>query len=133
MKRMLGAVAILVAAFGVTTWWALESDGVAAVETVAADGTVRVTHVWYSETNGELWLEAGSPENGWFQDVQQNPSLTLTIDGRSVRYMARPIVDPSGHPRIRSLMREKYGFRDWWVNLIADTSSSMAVRLAPCC
>ena len=131
VKRILGAVAILAVAFGVTTWWALESDDVAIVETRTADGTARVTHVWYSETNGALWLEAGTPENGWFRDVLQNPALNLTIDGRLTRYVADPIVDPSGHQRIRSLMREKYGFRDRWVNLIVDTSRSVAVRLIP--
>jgi len=128
---MLGVVTILVAAFGVTTWWALESDGVAVVETHAADGSIRATHVWYCETDGDLWLEAGSPENGWFQDVQQNPALTLSIEGRSARYVARTIVDPTGHQRIRSLIRDKYGIRDRWINLIVDTSRSVAVQLLP--
>ena len=128
---MLVVVATLVASFGAATWWALESGGVAVVETHALDGAVRVTHGWYSEPNGELWLEAGSPENGWFQDVQHNPALTLRVDGHPVRYVARPVADPSAHRRIRSLIREKYGYRDRWVGLIVDTSRSVAVQLLP--
>ncbi len=131
MKLMLMVVATLVAAFGATTWWALESGGVAVIETRTAEGTVRSTHVWYSEPNEELWLEAGAPGNPWFQDVQQNPVVTFTANGRSVRYVAQPVDHPSGHTRIRALIRDKYGFRDRWVGLIVDTSRSVAVQLFP--
>jgi hypothetical protein len=131
VKPVIILVVTLVAAFGATTWWALESGGVAVIETRTPKGTVRSTHVWYTEPNKELWLEAGTPENAWFQDVQQNPVLTFRANGRSERYVARPIDDPSGHSRIRSLIREKYGFRDRWVGLVVDPSRSVAVRLLP--
>jgi hypothetical protein len=130
-KRALIAIAALALAFAATTWWALESGGVAVLGTRTPAGAVRSTHVWFAEPNGELWLEAGTPENAWFQDVQRDPALTFTADGRSSRYIAHPIDDPSGHSRIRALMREKYAFRDRWVGLIADTSRSLAVRLLP--
>jgi hypothetical protein len=39
--------------------------------------------------------------------------------------------DASGHSRIRSWIREKYGGRDRWVGLIVDTSRSVAVELHP--
>ena len=131
MKPVLMVVVTLVAAFGAITWWALESGGVAVIETRTPKGTVRSTHVWYTEPTKELWLEAGTPENGWFQDIQQNPVLTFRANRRSARYVARPVDDPSGHSRIRSLIREKYGFRDRWVGLVVDTSRSVAVRLLP--
>ena len=131
MKLILIVVATLIAAFGATTWWALESGGVAVIETRTPDGTVRSTHVWYAESNEELWLEAGTPENAWFQDIQRDPILVFQSDGRSTRYIARSVDDPSGHTRIRSLIREKYGLRDRWVDLIVDTSRSVAVMLLP--
>ena len=37
--------------------------------------------------------------------------------------------DSGSHERIRSLLREKYGLRDWWIGLLFDTSSSLAVEL----
>ena len=131
MKRVLIAVAALAAAFGASTWWALESEGVAVIETRTPEGGHRSTHVWYVEPNGELWLEAGTPENAWFQDVQRNSIVTFTSDGRSTRHVARPLDDPSGHSRIRSWIHEKYGFRDRWVGLIIDPSRSIAVQLHP--
>jgi hypothetical protein len=125
------AVATSGVAFCATAWWALESSGVAVIETHTRGGTVRSTHVWYAEPNGEPWLETGTPENAWFQDVQQNPALTFRANGRFARYLAQPVDDPSGHSRIRSIIREKYGFRDLWIELLVDTSRSVAVRLLP--
>ncbi len=131
MKPVLLVAATLVAAFGAATWWALESGGVAVIETRTPEGTVRSTPVWYTEPDEELWLEAGTPENAWFQDVQQNQVVTFRANGRSARYVARPVDHPSGHTRIRTLIRDKYGFRDRWVGLIVDTSRSVAVQLFP--
>lgn len=131
MKPALIAAAALVAAFVAVTWWALESGGVAVIETRTPEGGPRSTHVWYTEPDGELWLEAGTPENAWFRDVQADSALTFRADGRSARYVARVVDDPAGHARIRALIREKYGFRDRWVGLIVDTSRSVAVHLVP--
>ena len=129
MKPVLVGIAMLLAAFVATTWWALESGGVAVIETRTADDSVRFTHVWYTEPNGELWLEAGTPENSWFIDIQENPDVRFEANGRSARYIARPVEDLSSHDRIRSLIQAKYGFRDRWVGLVVDTSRSVAVRL----
>jgi hypothetical protein len=131
VKPAFASIAALAIAFGATTWWALESGGIAVVETRSPEGTVRSTHVWYVERGGELWLEAGSPENGWFRDVQNDPVLTFRADGNSARYVARPVEDSSTHQRVRSLVREKYGIRDRWIGLGVDASRSVAVRLLP--
>jgi len=131
LKLGLIALGVLLAAFVAVTWWALESGDVAIVSTGPVGDDRRTTRVWYAETDGEIWLEAGTPENGWFVDLRTHPELVLEIDGRSQRWRAFPIDDPSGHPRIRSLLREKYGVRDWWVGLLVDTSKSVAVRLSP--
>ena len=130
MKLVLISIPALFVALAGMTWWALESSGVAVIETQTPEGTTRSTHVWYAEANGELWLEAGAPENPWFRDVQQNAVLTFTADGRSARYFASADDDASGHDRIRSMLREKYGFRDRWVSLLVDPSRSLAVRLS---
>ncbi len=131
MKTVLIVAAALFAAFGATTWWALEAGGVAVIETQTPEGTTRSTHVWYSQLNEELWLEAGTPENPWFQDIQRHAVLGFSADGRTARYVAQPVEDASGHRRIRSLISEKYGIRDAWVGLVVDTSRSVAVRLVP--
>ncbi len=123
---MLGVVGSLL-----FTWWALEADGVAVIETQLANGSTRLTHVWYAEPNGELWLEAGTVENGWYTDVQRAPGVSFSADEISGRYIARNVARESAHERIRALFREKYGIRDWWISLIFDTSNSVAVQLVP--
>jgi hypothetical protein len=131
LKRSLLAVAGLAAAFVATSWWALESGGVARIHTRMADGGVRSTHVWFVEPDGELWLEAGTPDNAWFLDVREDPSVSLEVEGRALRYTAEPLEDASSHARIRALIRDKDGLRDRWVGLFVDTSRSIAVRLVP--
>ena len=113
------------------TWWSLESSEVAVLHSRRADGSIRSTHVWHVSSGGELWVEAGTPENGWFQDVQHSPEVALTIDGRRSDYLAEPRRDPGSHARIRSLLRRKYGYRDRWVGLLVDSSRSIAVRMHP--
>lgn len=123
--------------FLLITWWALESGGVAVIETRADDGSLRSTHVWFVEPDGELWVEAGTPENGWYLDVLRDPALSFSADRRSGRYLAERVpgdeTNETGgaHARVRSLLREKYGFRDFWISLIFETSNSIAMRLIP--
>jgi hypothetical protein len=126
------AALVLVAiamAFAGVTWWAAESSQVALLETRRPDGSTRTTHVWYVRHDGSLWLEAGTPENGWYRDVARSPRLAIEIDGQSAEYRTEPVLDASGHAFIRGLMREKYALRDRWVGLLFDTSRSVAVRL----
>ena len=135
MKRILvvtvaGVVGAL-AAFAATTWYALEAGGIAVVETRAPDGSTRETHVWYAEPDGELWLEAGSPENPWFADARREGRLTLRADGRKGDYAVAVFEDPEPRERIRAALRAKYGWRDRWVGLFVDQAKSLVVRLTP--
>jgi hypothetical protein len=131
VKSIVPVALSLLVVFLATTWWALESSGVAVIRTVTPEGSNRETHVWYVEQRGEIWLEAGSPGNAWFKDVQVRPTLRFFADGRARQFIAEPVETRDAHERIRLLLREKYGLRDWWVNLLVDTSGSIAVRLVP--
>ena len=128
-RRIAAVVALIVLGFVLLTWWALECNNVAVLETQSADGGVRSTHVWYAEPDGELWIEAGTPENGWYVDVQQDPMVSFSSPERSGEYVAQPIPGDEAHLRIRGLLRKKYGFRDRWIGVLFDTSQSVAVRM----
>lgn len=127
VKIAVGILFAAAVAFAGVTWWALESSQVALLETRRPDGSIRTTHVWYVLHDGALWLEAGTPENGWYRDVARSPAVA--IDGPFAEYRAVPLLDASGHDFIRGSMREKYTLRDRWVDLLFDTSRSVAVRL----
>ena len=62
MGRAIAAVAILLLALAGITWLALESGGVAVVETRGAHGETRSTHVWHVEQDGELYVLAKSTD-----------------------------------------------------------------------
>ena len=127
---LLAALSIFMGCAGLT-WCALEASDVAVLETQRPDGATRTTRVWHVSHEGEIWLEAGTPESPWLHDVEAAPRVSLTIDGRSTEYLSEVVRDPSGHDTIRSLLRKQYGLRDWWVGLLFDTSRSVAVRLLP--
>jgi hypothetical protein len=131
MRIALGTIGALVVAFVAITWFALESGGVAIVETRAAGGSIRSTHVWFVEPEGELWLEAGSRQNSWFEDLGRDSRLSLLAEGRAGSYIATHLDDPEIRARIRALLREKYGLRDRWVGLFVDPSQALVVRLDP--
>jgi hypothetical protein len=123
------ALALLLVALLAITWWALEASGVARVETRAADGTLRSTHVWFVEDDDTLWLEAGSRDNGWYRDIRRDPQLWIdTGDGRQA-WRAHPVDDTQRQQRLRAQLRAKYGVRDWWVGWLVDSSQSIPVRL----
>ena len=131
MRIVVVSLIAALAAVVLLTGWALEFSGVAVLETRAPDGSSRSTRVWFAEPEGELWLEAGTPESAWYLDVLRDPRVAFSATGRSGRYVAQRVEDPDAHDRIRSLLREKYGWRDWWIDLLFDASRSVAVRLAP--
>jgi hypothetical protein len=131
VKRAVAALITLVVLFGGVTYAALELGGVARVETQQADGSLRETHVWFVKDRREIWLEAGTPDNGWFVDVEKMGELSLAIDGKPFRYQAEISRDPADRKRIRGLLRQKYGWRDGWVGMFVDQESATPVRLVP--
>lgn len=130
LRRAVVALLALALLFGLVTWAALEAGGVAVVETRSPEGELRATHVWFIEPDGQLWLEAGTPSNPWFLDIQNDPTLRFSSDARSGQYVAEAVPGAAAREFIRSRLREKYGWRDWWAGLLVDSSGSVAVRLS---
>ena len=85
------------------------------------------TRIWIVEEAGQLYLEAGHPDNPWVLDLKGADQLELKGGGLDGRYSFRVVADD--HDRIRALMRAKYGWRDQWLSLIFDTSQSQLVEL----
>jgi hypothetical protein len=129
MKSLFTHVAFALVVLGFGTWAALEWSGVAIVTTRPAEGGERRTHVWFVESEGELWFEAGAPENPWFVDVKENPRISVEGSGIGGEYTAEVVPGRPAARRVRELLQEKYGLRDLWVGIFVDSASSTAVRL----
>jgi hypothetical protein len=118
-------------AFAAVTLYALEGREVVVVRTRAPDGSTRETRTWVAEDGGSAWIEAAFEERPFFQDLLVTPEVDVVRGDGVHRYRAIPVPNPGGRVRIRALLAEKYGWADWWVGLLQDTSRSVAVRLEP--
>jgi hypothetical protein len=132
IRALVIAVAVVVTGLAAITYLALELGEVAIVETVNADGTgMRQTHVWYVHQADTLYLEAGHPDNPWVRDLEQMQNLTLAGKDVGGKYLFEYSQNPPDHDRIRKMMRRKYGWRDWWIGVVFDTSQSRLIALEP--
>ena len=130
-KYAMAAIAVIAAAAGATTWWALEGHEVVVIHTVSAAGSPRATRVWIADEGEFSWIEAATPERPFYRDLLTNPRVELDRHGHRSRLLAEPIPNPDGHRQIRQLLAAKYGIADCWIGLLQDTSRSMAIRLQP--
>ena len=134
MKPTAAIGAVVAAAalgFAAVTLYALEGHEVVVLRTRAADGTRRETRTWVAHDGSALWIEAAVPERPFFQQLLVRPEVEVLRGGTAHSYRAVPVPNPEGHVHIRALLAQKYGWADWWVGLLTDTSGSVAVRLEP--
>lgn len=129
LRFVLVIAAMLVAVVAGITVIATEGPEVVVLGTRAPGGEIRKTRVWVADAEGASWIEAASPDRAFYADIQRNPMVSLERDGESRPYLATTFPGPEGHEKIRRLLREKYGWADWWLQQIVDTSESIAVRL----
>jgi hypothetical protein len=125
------AIALLAAAavFGVITLIALEGQEVVIVRTQDEHGRTHETRTWIAEDAGAVWIEAASPARPFAQHIVRSARAEIVRAGTTRAYAASIMPNPEGHERIRSLLSRKYGWADWWIGLLQDTSASIAIRL----
>ena len=131
LRRGLVVAAAVLAAFLATTLLALEGQEVVVLRTFDGDGNAHETRTWVADEDGFVWIESANPERKFYRHVLKNSHVELKRGGVVLSFTATPAVNPEGHLRIRRLLREKYGWADRWIGLIADTSESIALRLEP--
>ena len=131
LVRVLLALLAAAVTFGAVTWVALEGHEVVVLRTRTAAGGMRATRVWVVDDGGVAWIEAGNRARPFYRDLQADPAVELVRGGGASRYRAVPVPTDDAHARLRRLLAAKYGFADRWINLLVDTSVSVAVRLEP--
>jgi hypothetical protein len=132
LTSIAAVLAIVLASGAAITYLALELGEVAIVETVNPDGArLRQTHIWYVHQPDGLYLEAGHPDNSWVRDLEQMQTLTLSGEDISGEYVFEQRESEADHQRVRKMMLDKYGWRDWWIGLVFDTSRSWMIELEP--
>ncbi len=130
IRTMIVVVVAACGAFGVVTVIALEGRDVVILRTADGTGAMHETRTWIAEDDGTFLVEAANEARPFLHDVRASPDLEMRRAADTYRCVATPLPNPEGHQRIRRLLAEKYGWADRWIALIADTSGSVAVRLA---
>lgn len=132
MRRLLvgGALLVAAAAAVVLGHLALIEVGreVVTLRTQRPDGSWHATRLWIVDEGGSAWLHSAGED--WVRRFAGDPVVEVERAGATLRYRAHAV--PGPHPRVDELLREKYGFADRWVRLIApDDEGTVAVRLDP--
>lgn len=131
MRRLAIAAAGVILALALITLAALEGGEVVVLRTRAPDGSVRETRTWIADHDGHAWIETANLERPFYLHILADPEVELVRGGEVLSLRAVALPREQGHPLIRRLLAEKYGWADVWVGFIADTSQSTAVRLDP--
>jgi hypothetical protein len=131
LRRLLLAAVVAVGSFAAITMIALEGREVVVLRTSDGAGATRETRAWIADEDGHAWVESANPERPFFQHILARPEIEVVRGGEVLELRAVPLPPEVGHPLIRRMLAEKYGWADTWIGLIADTSQSTAVRLDP--
>ena len=125
---LIGALAILVVLTFVSQLGASESGEVVVLTSQGPDGG-EDTRLWVVDLDGLQYLRA-SPDSGWYQRLVAEPQVLLVRHGDSVAYRAE--IRMARAEDVNRLMREKYGWRDAYIEfLIGDRMAAVPVALIP--
>lgn len=129
LKWLSSTLILVIVTLGIVTYLALELSDVAEIHTnVPSSDDVRVTHIWYVENEHGLLLEAGNPNNPWVRDLKDVDGAYIaapaSLEG-TYRLMKK---DASSHTEIRRQMRQKYGWRDVWIELLFNPTESFLIE-----
>ncbi len=128
--RVVGAGLLAAGAlFAAVTLAALEGREVIVVRTVDDTGVARDTRTWVADEDGVSWVEAANADRPFLRHITSRPDVEVRRGETWRRCRVTAVANPAGHQRIRRLLAARYGWADWWVGLLTDTSQSSAVQL----
>lgn len=113
---------------------ASESGEVIVLHSRDVDGSTHATRIWIVEdAEGRSWVRGGKG-GGWTRRVLANGDVEVERGGERRAYRTVAVDEPETRRRISALMREKYGWGDWWVAMSLfdpEREASLALRLDP--
>lgn len=125
--KLLGALVVLLLLIVVLQVIASESGEVVVVTTQDAEGGQQETRLWVVDADGVAWLRSGSSQAGWFQRMQQNP--TVEVVRNEGRFTATVHPDETQRDAVNALMNDKYGWADSYIALLFGRDDAIPLRL----
>ena len=98
-----------------------------------ADGSNKNIRVWIVDADNKSWIEHGDSESYWIKQLSNNSELLIIREGEEKKYIA--FADRDSHDLYHNLRREKYGFSDKMLDILAfgatskENCESIPVRL----
>ena len=137
MKKFLKLVVILISiaiVYGVLMFGLSELGGeVATLVRPEADQSNKNIRVWIVDADNKSWIEHGDSESYWIKQLSNNSELLIIREGEEKKYIA--FADRDSHDLYHNLRREKYGFSDKMLDILAfgatskENCESIPVRL----
>jgi hypothetical protein len=126
MKFFLKVVVVLISVvivYGVLTFSLSELGGeVVTLVRPEVDGSNKNIRVWIVDTDNKSWIEHGDSESYWIKQLNNDSELLIIREGEEKKYLA--FADRDSHDLYHNLRREKYGFSDKMLDILAFGATS---------
>ena len=87
-----------------------------------ADGSNKNIRVWIVDADNKSWIEHGDSESYWIRGLIDDSGIFITREGEEKKYLA--FADRDSHDLYHNLRREKYGFSDKMLDILAFGATS---------
>jgi hypothetical protein len=94
-------------------------------------GGRRNARLWIVDEGRYSWIHPGNANAQWWVAHMDSPIVEIERGGQTRRYRARP--DPESHPKVHTLMRQKYGVADMWVRFLTGTDKQTGILTGKKC
>ena len=81
------------------------------------DGSNKNIRVWIVDADNKSWIEHGDSESYWIKQLTNDSELLIIREGEEKKYLA--FADRDSHDLYHNLRREKYGFSDKMLDILA--------------
>ena len=118
----IGAIAGVIAAL-VGAQFALIEIGkdVVVVHEPTPSGAIHRARLWIVDDGGVSWIHPGNANAQWWVQHWTRTRSSKSNAAATSRYRAQ--ADPAADPRVHRLMRQKYGFANWWDRFLTGTDA----------
>jgi len=121
MNFFLKVIVVLISVvigYGMLTFGLSELGGeVVTLVRPEVDGSNKNIRVWIVDADNKSWIEHGDSESYWIKQLTNDSELLIIREGEEKKYLA--FADRDSHDLYHNLRREKYGFSDKMLDILA--------------
>jgi len=93
-------------------------------------GKTYTTPVWFVHKGNKIFLlPVGGSDTNWYKNILADPSMTLTVGGKSIKVKAKPTNEKDLVKKTIEIFKAKYGadeIKKWYTKM--DVSVEISLR-----